>query len=105
MQASRDERRVQRRATYAARALACGLRLVSLATHASHCSFCSATMWTIDYAPVSDVGASAAIVLIPILVLFVLLFTTRAIIAAWVALVIFIAVAAGGRPQQAIQGC
>jgi hypothetical protein len=53
-------------------------------------------MWTVDYYPLSgSVGASAAIVIIPILALFVLLFMTRVIIAGLVALAGCLIVATG----------
>jgi len=53
-------------------------------------------MWTVDYYPLSgSIGASAAIVIIPILALFVLLFMTRVIIAGLVALAGCLIVATG----------
>jgi hypothetical protein len=52
--------------------------------------------YTASYDPQSgSVLASAGIALIPIAVLFALLLTTRAIVAAWVGLILVIVVAAG----------
>ena len=51
--------------------------------------------YTANYAPVpGDVGASAGVVLIPIVLLFVLIFTTRVIYAAVASLVLFLVIAA-----------
>jgi len=69
-------------------------------------------MWTVDYYPLSgSIGASAAIVIIPILALFVLLFMTRVIIAGLVALAGCLIVATGelryacqGSPKQRVYG-
>ena len=48
-----------------------------------------------DYSPVDDSYlASAAIVLLPIILLFVMIFTTRTLYAAWSALIILIIIAA-----------
>ena len=52
-------------------------------------------VYTANYAPVAgDVGASAGVVLIPIVLLFVLIFTTRVIYAAAAALLVFLVIAA-----------
>ena len=49
--------------------------------------------WSPNYAPVDTVLASAAIVLLPIVILFIMIFTTRTLYAAWTALILLILIA------------